>query len=330
MIIFSDLHLSRKTRDVALDALREIGNRAAEHGDDHVAFLGDFLEIRHVVHVSLLLEAIDVMRQWPVKRITFLPGNHDQVNVDGRNALEFFEALPNASVYTDPTWDDCGLWIPYRHSHEEIQEALAIKPPKKTAPKVLFAHLAVSGAWMNNHVANTDGVDDSLFKGAGFKQVFLGHYHKHQTIRKGMRYIGSPYQVTYGEAGQDKGYMRWVDGSATFHALEVGPRHYKVVIDADHPDQSVALPEVREGDKLWVQVRGHMAGAMRDVVAAHLDKAGLPVERMEVDLQPSVASSRLDRDIGDTADDLAQKFVDAQDVDDQFKVMLMRAWGDLQ
>ena len=327
MIIFSDLHLSTKTRDVALEVLRRIPQECRRLGENHVAFLGDFFEVRHVIQLALLIEARDIMSTWDefgIDLVDILPGNHDMFNIEGRNALEVFDGIPGCRVHTHPTWTADGLWIPFRHTQQEIQEALELERPGDEPP-ICFAHASVKGAMMNNHLANSDGIPDDMFKRAGFKRVFLGHYHKHQTVRKGMSYIGSPYQVTYGEAGQPKGFMTWDGKRAEFHEWSVGPKHHKLVIDADHPAE-IQLPNVEDGDKLWVQVKGHMAGTMRDVVSAQLKKSGLDVDRLEVDLQPTAYAGCLERQAGEDLDQLAHRFVDAQDADPAFKDMLHEAW----
>lgn len=330
MIIFSDLHLEPKSEEAALEVLRRIPEVAAKHGESTVAFLGDFWMIRHSINVRLLLEAQEIIDGWfPQVRTTYvLPGNHDHIDRSGRNAMEVFDHVRGVQVLTEPAWTLDGLWVPYLYSEEDLRAALAMEKINDRCANVCFAHAALRGAMMNNLHANEDGVESGIFKEYGFKRVFLGHYHLHQVVRKGVMYVGSPYQVSYAEAGQPKGYVHWDGKKATFHEWDppIGKRHFKVVVDADHPEPFHLNGEMREGDKLWVLVKGSMAGTMRDVVSDQLQKAGVEVERLEVDMQPTTDRARLKRTGAETMQDLAFSYVDAQDMEDDFKAMLRGAW----
>lgn len=331
VIIFSDLHLEPKSRATCMEVLRRIPELCAKHNDRHVAFLGDWWMVRHTLVVKLLLECRDVLRSWEgaVDRFDVLVGNHDQIDNAGRNALEVFDGLPfETVVHTNPGWTSAGFWLPYRNTHEDQRAALAHAAATQDGqPSVLFAHMGVSGAMMNNTHADTTGLEASEVKGA-FKRVFLGHYHRHHLVRKGMLYVGSPYQVSYAEAGQAKGYVHWDGTAPVFHefAPVIGVRHHKIEIDADHPTD-ISVGEIGENDRLWVLVKGTTAGVMRDVVSSQLEQAGIDVARLEVDMQPSTAAARIQRERGEALGDLALRFVDAQEIEPNMKEMLAAAWA---
>lgn len=326
MIIFSDLHLEEKSADVALEVLRRIPVAAAAGNESHVAFLGDWWMVRHHIPVRLLDEANAILRTWPdlgIERFDVLVGNHDQYRDDGRNALDVFDGLDGfVHVHSEPGWTDDGFWLPYRRDHDEIRsilkEAVATRGSR---PSVLFAHMGIAGAWMNNLMQDEDGFGSDELATFGFKRVFLGHYHRHHMLRKGMVYVGSPYQVSYAEAGQPKGVMTWDGKRAEFHEWGIGPRHHKVVFDADNP-APMQLGNVREGDKLWVVVKGQMAGAAHAVVQDALAKAGLEPARIEIDAQPVEQAARIEVKPGESLADVARRFVEAQDVDPSYKAML--------
>jgi DNA repair exonuclease SbcCD nuclease subunit len=78
---------------------------------------------------------------------------------------------------------------------------------------VLFGHVAIDGAiWNVVHGIKSDvsiehdgdmmkvGVD--IFQ--GWKRVFLGHYHAEQKLSDSVEYVGSPLQLSFGEAFQHK------------------------------------------------------------------------------------------------------------------------------
>lgn len=328
MIIFSDLHLEPKSAETALEVLRRIPDVCRARKDKHVAFLGDFWMVRHTLPVKLALDARDIMRSWftsgAVDRFDVLVGNHDQIDLDGRNALEVFDDLGHGTVvHTEPGWTPAGFWLPYRHTHDEIREILrAATATARNEPPVLFAHIGLLGAWMNNTKRDDFGFPASEIVDLGFKRVFCGHYHRHNMVQKGVLYVGSPYQVSYAEADQEKGVLSWDGQRSEFIPWEVGARHYKVVFDADHP-AALEMPRVRPGDKLWVVVKGQMAGAAQKAVQDNLTALGITPARIDVDLQPELAAARIDIRPEETRAQLAARYVAAQDIPEDYRALLL-------
>lgn len=331
MILFSDLHLEPKSAPAALEVLRRIPDVCEARCDFHVAFLGDFWMVRHTLPVRLLVEARDIIGGWRkrgIRRFDVLVGNHDQIDLDGRNALEVFDGLEDfVHVHTEPGWTDVGFWLPYRHTHDEIREILtAATATARSHPPVLFAHMGLLGAWMNNTKRDDHGFPGSDLTAFGFRRVFLGHYHRHNVVQKGIMYVGSPYQVSYAEADQQKGVVAWDGTASEFVPWQIGPRHFKVVFDADKP-AAIEMPQVREGDKLWVVVKGQMAGAAQKAVADNLKALGVAPARIDVDLQPVEQAARIEVRADETRSQLAARYVDAQDIPDDYKAMLRETFN---
>lgn len=325
MIIFSDLHVEPKSAATAFEVLRQIPNVCAARDDFYVACLGDFFTTRHAIPVRLLVEVREELLAWKkrgVKRVDVLVGNHDVYDVAGRNVLEVFDHLGGfVFVHSQPEWTVNGFWLPYR-SNEGLRAALA-QANVAAHPQVpfLFAHCGIQGAWMNSLKRDDFGLTPEEVLGAGFKRVLLGHYHRHGLVTKGISYIGSPYQVSYGEAGQAKGVCRWDGRALEFIPWEIGPKHHKIVFDADNP-APLSLPTLREGDRAWVVVKGQMAKAAQHAVQEALKKSGLEPSRVEIDYQPEERASRIDIHPGEEHRSLASRFVEAQDIDPSYQSML--------
>lgn len=334
MILISDLHLEDKTADIVREVLART-YAAAMDTSESIGILGDTFMIRHQVQVRLMNILFDFILQCETGgvEIDVLPGNHDQVSFDGRNAMEVFGGFKHVRVHTQPEWTADGLWIPYLGivgggiDIEAVKKALKLRK-KKGAPKVAFAHLPMTGAWMNNLIQDPDGVDPALFFDAGFKQVFLGHYHRHHTVARGMEYVGSSYQVTYAEAGQEKGYIHWDGKQSTFHAWDIGPRYHRLVVDAD-AGSDFELPDVREGDSLWVTVKGRTAGVAHELLKSRLSEAGIDPARIDVDYNPTTAQARIELNPDESMTDLAERYVAAQEGTPAFKKGLMRMLGEV-
>lgn len=328
-LVFSDLHLEEKSADACFEVLAQIPRECDTHGVDRVVFTGDFFMVRHTFVASLLVRARAVLATWRprgIKRVDIVPGNHDQFSRDGRNLLEIFGDLPGFRVHTEPFFDeDAGeAFMPWRFDGvQPALEALAAK-----SPRMLFAHLAIRDSLMNNTKRDEDGLAASVLH--AFPHVIMGHYHAHQAVTSTSWYVGSPYQTSYAEAGQEKGYMIAVPGEgAVFLPWELSSarRHFKIVVDADHPGPiSLDGVDPSRGDKLWIVCKGQMAASVREHVQSIVQKAGIEADRIEIDLQPVEERARLKLDAGDNLDSLAQRFVQAQDVDESYKTMLMETW----
>lgn len=300
MIIFSDLHLREETAATVFDqVLPGIFQASEERGDDDIACLGDLYHIRYRVPVRLQNRLAEVLRDWTTrgKMVYLLPGNHDQVNTEGRHALEVFADIPGVCVFTEPTWTLHGLWIPYRKDPEAIAAALR-KRKKRGAQKVLFMHHGIRGAMMAIGHQDNEGLDPGKLK--DYRTVLCGHYHLQQTIDGFIHYIGSPYQTRASEAGQDKGYAVW-DGKSLERVQTRWGKRYHLVRGASGP---VDLSDVQPGDDVRVTAA---PGADAEAISQALEAAGVTHV-----VTPEVAAqeARLQVRAGSPLRDYAQAYVD--------------------
>ncbi|KAF8071319.1 hypothetical protein HT031_001402 [Scenedesmus sp. PABB004] len=240
-VVFSDLHVSTKTVDTALQVLRVVHRAAADRGAG-VLFLGaphaaarrgaaragapravaplaggppklrraaprraagDFWDRRGDLPVVPLNRVQQELRSWEVP-LLLLPGNHDQVDLGGQHhSLEpLTMAARAAHVFTHPTLYRDALWLPYRRDEAVLRGAIA--QAKAAGPlKAIFGHADVLTARMNAAHQARDGLPPGLFPAR--VPVYLGHYHLPQTLPgSAITYVGSPFQVTSSEAGQQK------------------------------------------------------------------------------------------------------------------------------
>lgn len=251
MILFSDLHLKPESEEVCFQVLEGIRLEATRRGIA-VGFLGDFWHMRYHVPVYLLNRVYAELKLWHAAdiRLAMIPGNHDQVDVVGRNALEVFEAFPNIAVLTDPgelPTVPGVFWIPFRRSPDEVK--VALDQARAAECPIICAHLPLRGAFQNNSRADTDGLSVGMFR--GFKKVFLGHYHKRQEFVGGLAaYIGSPYQTRADEYGQDKGFVVWNGQSLEWVTTLWGKRYHRF----DGKPTPADLAGIQTGDSVKVVV----------------------------------------------------------------------------
>ena len=132
-------------------------------------------------------------------------------------------------------------------------------PPQSspTPPKALFVHADVRGASLNSLYTSTSSLLPSHFPAN--LPVFSGHFHLPHTVREGGRavtYIGSPYQQSFSEAGDQKRFLeldadfRW---ARDVPVGRVGREYFIGSAAAAEPGDMVRF-DVMEGDEELLEV----------------------------------------------------------------------------
>ena len=238
-VLFSDLHCSPSSLSTCLDVLDKVHIEAAKRNAG-VIFLGDFWHHRGTVRIDLLNAVPRSLSAWKVPLI-MIPGNHDQVTLGGlehgltplRNAFYVEDAgdsfgesdarkrrmQPGPMIITHPTKFKDAFFVPYIRNPSILEYALQSPPSEAAAAH--FVHVDVNGAYMNDLIVSRSGSPLSIFpslgnEGGGTKPIYSGHFHKAHTVTApkaapgvAVRYVGSPYQTSLSEAGQEKELL-WI------------------------------------------------------------------------------------------------------------------------
>ena len=327
MIIFADVHLREESADTVLnEVLPGIYQACVERKDFQAACLGDLLHFRYKIDARIQNALKDEFRRWNDAgiQLRIIPGNHDQYDVSGRNALEIFDEMKNVLVYSQPTWDKDGLWIPYRKNTDVMQVALqtAFSANQAVPQSVLFLHHGVQGSWMNDNIQDKEGLPLSLF-GDFWQTILCGHYHKHQKVGKNLWYIGSPWQTNANEANQTKGYAVWDGKILTPEIKRWGPRFHCFELI---PGQELDLTGVEARDEVRVKVIGVGANAAAEKIGQQLAERG--VAKHVVTPEIEAMQARLAVPDGATVAQYAQAYV-TQFETDLNKERLMKVYGEL-
>lgn len=248
MIVFSDLHLDNDSAEVCLGQVLPGICEAAVNLNREVVFLGDWWHLRYRVDVRLQVAVLDELRRWAEKKVVtrLLVGNHDQVDVYGRNALEVFADLPNVWVYSNPVLDHDFVWLPYRRDISVYDLAV-----QYAEGRTIFLHQAVVGAFDNNQHQTQEGINYGNLKNS---RVFAGHFHKRQRLELGdtpVWFVGSPWQVTAAESGQKKGFCVVDGASVEFIDTDWGAKYHRFEVAEN---EVLDLSGVRDGDDVRVVV----------------------------------------------------------------------------
>lgn len=250
----SDLHLTQATAPIVFSALRELRADAQKcDADENVTMiLGDVLDQANTVHMPTYNQLRGILQMWP-GRVYVLPGNHDQYSKGAGYTSRWHNSLValdggSCRVVTQPVWGKYGRFLPYVDPDTWAEELAGIKSAPvgdKFLLPMIWAHNGFRGAYRNAMSIDHDGVScGAIPKG---HIVVTGHYHMPQNLGR-IVYCGSPYETTFAEEGQVKGWLRWENALASIVPERVpfkdvgGPRH--VTINWDPRD--TAEPEAPE------------------------------------------------------------------------------------
>ncbi len=274
--LFSDLHVRAENATTTLGVMAAMRQVTYEFKCSEVGFLGDFFHVRGLMPVLLQNAVIDELDRWAAAglRLIMIPGNHDQVDVIGRSALEALRSHPAVKLYERPTVDRWGLWVPYMHDLEGVRKALASERPQRR----LFWHGPVLGAAMNDHVLAERGLELADFE--GFDLVAVGHFHKRQSFGH-VHYVGSPWETRADEAGQPKGYAVVRGTQLEYRDTAWGPQHRSVMGAATY-DVIAALVDAKPQDRVRVTVPEDQVEAVSKALAGRFADYVVSPVRAEV------------------------------------------------
>ncbi len=229
VLIWSDLHVHshKKSTDRlsdCLEVLHWVFKTAIDRKIKHVFFLGDLFHDRTKIEILTLYRVFEVFEKYFTKtqfQLYLLLGNHDLWHRDSWDIHSpvFLKAFPGIQIIDKPsTIKVDGHYVDFLPYTENPINALAelqdFVPKKKNEKRLLCSHLAIDGATLNSFGTESDVVvehDGDMVKvDCGFlkswDKVFLGHYHGWQKLDElgCCEYVGSPLQLTFSEAFQDK------------------------------------------------------------------------------------------------------------------------------
>ena len=222
LLLFSDIHLhphkrSSQRLEDCLKALEWVFQTAIDRKIKNILFGGDLFHDRQKIEIYTYQRVFESFLNFSKKnasQIYLLLGNHDLWFNDKTSISSVvpLSALPNVHVIAEPSrieidghnWD----FIPYTHNPIET---LDVFKKLHSMTEYALGHIALDGAILHGsqhsdvaveHDGDMVSISASLFD--SYKHTFLGHYHAEQRVNKKVEYIGSPLQLSFGEAFQKK------------------------------------------------------------------------------------------------------------------------------
>ena len=258
ILIFSDLHIhphkkSTERLDHCIDTLEWIFRTAIESNIKNIIFLGDLFHDRQKIDVLTYQKTFEIFEKYLYQEelnLFLLLGNHDlwhyqKLDISSVNPLR---KLPGVKVINRPSVKEICFekekfyfaFLPY--THNPIEDLKQIEEEwnatvKQDQLKVLGGHISVDGALWNTKYKTTAEVTiehdgDMIRVGPDifdkWDKVFLGHYHAEQKLNEKVEYVGSPLQLSFGEAFQKKHIIIFETktGSCEYIENTFSPKHF--------------------------------------------------------------------------------------------------------
>lgn len=181
---------------------------------DTVLILGDTFDRRKYVNFYSLKRTKDMFFNKLAERnitVYMLAGNHDTYfkNTNETNSVDLLlQEYENITVIDSPQtihlecsnskYDVCMMpWICADNYEQSMAEL------KNTSASICMGHFEIAGFAMHRGMPSQEGLDRATFR--KFSHTFSGHYH-HKSTADDIWYLGNPYQLTWQDYGDDRGF----------------------------------------------------------------------------------------------------------------------------
>ena len=240
--IISDLHLgvhsnSTEWHNYALEWANWFREECVRNKIEDIIFCGDWHHNRSEISVNTLQVSADILDILSEFNVIAITGNHDiyYKHRTDVNSLSIFKNRKNVTVLeqyqTLEAYDRMLSFCPWNTNVKNIEES-----------DIIFGHFEIETFKMNTYKVCEEGVKvKDLLKKSSL--IISGHFHtRHEkTFGAGtILYVGNPFQMDFGDAGNQKGY----------HILDLDTLEYEFKPNHISPCyQKISLSElVEEGE----------------------------------------------------------------------------------
>lgn len=216
--LISDTHFGARNfnRSIAKNQIDFFENQffpyLEKHNITQIIHLGDLFDNRENLSTKMIhifkKHFFDVLVEKNIK-MDIIIGNHDiayrhsnKVN-SPRSVLNEYKNIRVFAEYNEVEYD--GLKIAYVPWVNNENVGSTIENIKKTQCKIIMGHLELAGFKFQKHGEESkhgSPIQEYLKK---FDLVLSGHYHT-KTTNGNIRYLGSQYEMTWADEGDEKGF----------------------------------------------------------------------------------------------------------------------------
>ena len=271
---FTDIHFGRSSNSEQanldnLEFMEWFIDKAKDEQCDSIAFLGDYFDNRHSIHVSTLnygLRGLEMLND-AFDKIYFIVGNHDLLYRDKRDmsSMAFAEHLPNITLVSEPLTIGNGresmTFLPWLVGNEK-------KLLSKLKSRYIFMHGELNGGFlMNARVPMPDHPNGASVEDfANCEYAFSGHFHFRQA-KDNVIYTGKVFPFNFSDSwDEDRGMMilEW-GGEPKFEAWSDQPLYRTMTLSQllNEPDKMLC-PKLTARVTLDIDISFEEAQVIRD------------------------------------------------------------------
>jgi DNA repair exonuclease SbcCD nuclease subunit len=233
--IFTDIHIgvhrdSPVWHQIALDWVDWFTEQVKQHNIKNILFCGDFFHNRSSVDLTTLQTGAKIIEKLKDFNLLMIAGNHDSYykNNASVNSLSPFKGKKNIFVVDDQPLqlkDKIDICLcPWGTELDSIPNC-----------DLLIGHFEIQNFKMNHFKVCDHGLgSDSILDKANL--IISGHFHLREHRKypngKSILYLGSPYEMDFGERGQIKGFHILNTETLNVQFIENNntPKHIKIKV----------------------------------------------------------------------------------------------------
>lgn len=302
--------LNSRVQD-SVSCMKQIFDYCKKNKIKEVLFAGDMFHTRKSVTVQALKAVYDIVAEACCDmNVRMIHGNHDQADREGNDhSLHTFRDI--CTIVDKPSWihtnstetDIFICAVPYVEDVSTIRELIKSHKVEENQTRIFLGHFGLKYAkigadfvYEDPHDADINDLSPTLFDVG-----FLGHFHMHQNLGHNFYYVGSPLQHTWGDVGQDRGFMVYDTDTkhADFISL-VSPRFVRFDSVANVSNCQDCFVQIID-TRVWSD--DEKEDFRQQIKARTLEIIPLPEEK---DLQPG---PRIDFQPGMSYQDIVEKYV---------------------
>jgi DNA repair exonuclease SbcCD nuclease subunit len=246
----SDIHLgvhqnAQTWHKIAIDFAKWFDQELKLRGIKDIIIAGDIFHNRHEIGVNTIHCAYEFFKILQNYNIIGICGNHDAYYKDKSdvNSISILNGYKNVTVYQELTVNNFNgkkfAFCPWGTPLENIPSC-----------DVIVGHFEILNFKMNTHKVCDHGFEsESLLDKT--KLVITGHFHcrdhRKYTNGKSIIYLGSPYELDFGDREQTKGFTILDTNDLSLELVEnhTTPKHKKIKI-SDLLDNKINLENISD------------------------------------------------------------------------------------
>ena len=244
-VVLTDTHLSENNIDTNISIYNQVAKYCADNDIRCIFHCGDVFNSRKSQSQKVLLAFEQILNDLNEKDLLMITvtGNHDKTDYDSEQSFlvpfSYHPSMRLVKSFDTITIQDLNIsFLSYFSEQIYIEKLKQLKDTLKQKNiknnSILFTHIGINGAVMNNGTKIESAIKTSMFK--CFDAVYVGHYHDGHKFSN-ITYIGASIQHNFGERLHKGFQVLYNDGSLELIELQY-PQYIKHTLDVEKLTQN--------------------------------------------------------------------------------------------